>query len=217
MCRKDFEAIRLEDRPAYVVPVELRNTLPSPDPLDLPSDPSDSEDDECPEEPLTDDEWFATEEFRRCDFRSFVCDSPGCGKAFKHKSDFERHELIHRKLKHFACTNCSKRFTRKQDLKRHLAVHSTDKPFVCEVEGCGKRFTLRNNLSRHTKIHAGVRFACAECGKTFTQKTDLNRHANLHTNTRPFVCSECGQAFRQKAHMVAHSQRKHRDASICVQ
>ena len=58
------------------------------------------------------------------DERSFVCDTDGCGKAYKRENALKRHQLTHI-----------------ETLEEH--------PFVCNTEGCGKAYKHNHTLKKH--------------------------------------------------------------------
>ena len=78
--------------------------------------------------------------------RTFNCET--CGKAFKKRSDKNRHMQIHEDIK-FPCKMCNKSFSRKDNLAAHIsAVHDKDK---ISCPKCGIKFSKKSNLSRHKK------------------------------------------------------------------
>ena len=79
--------------------------------------------------------------------RPFVCQHPGCERAFV-----------------LACT-----------LKRHQrSVHDNRRPYACPVEGCGKAFKRRDALAPHLWIHKAPEFA--DQPATASAKPRLVRH-----------------------------------------
>ncbi|XP_069611382.1 zinc finger protein OZF-like [Ranitomeya imitator] len=137
--------------------------------------------------------------------KPFSCSE--CGKCFKKKSDYFRHQKTHTGEKPFSCFECGKCFTQKSDLVRHQRSHSAGKPFLCSQ--CGKCFKEKSHLRNHKKTHTGEKpFECSECGKCFIEKSHLLRHQRSHTGEKPFSCSECGKYFTEKSSLVTH-QRIH--------
>ncbi|XP_063814010.1 oocyte zinc finger protein XlCOF7.1-like [Pseudophryne corroboree] len=136
---------------------------------------------------------------------NFACSE--CGKCYRRKTTFLRHQRTHTGEKPFPCSECGKCFTQKSDLAAHQISHNVNKPFPCSE--CGKHFPSKSNLSRHQRSHTGEKpFPCSECGKYFTQKSDLHRHQVIHTGLKPFLCSECGKCFPCKSNFIRH-QRSH--------
>ena len=80
--------------------------------------------------------------------KAYVCSYPGCGKAFFHVHNLQRHQ----KAKHegIAC----------KLVWRYRSRFSTDKTYVCPYPGCGKTFFHVQNLDRHQRDKHGV-----ICGK----------------------------------------------------
>ena len=78
--------------------------------------------------------------------RTFNCET--CQKAYKTRSDKNRHMKIHEATK-FPCTICNKSFSRKDNLAAHISmVHDKDQ-IACHK--CGTKFSKKSNLSRHEK------------------------------------------------------------------
>jgi hypothetical protein len=57
--------------------------------------------------------------------RPYVCQSPGCGKAFYEAST----------------------------LKSHDVVHTGARNYICSVDGCGRTFTQSGQLAKHRRLH----------------------------------------------------------------
>lgn len=86
--------------------------------------------------------------------RTFTCEYPGCGQAFRTKFSCKRHSLTHTKEKPHTCEECGKKFSLMQHLKEHSYRHSKQKPYVCGVRGCSQSFRHASELSLHRRTHA---------------------------------------------------------------
>nr|XP_054593005.1 zinc finger protein 112 [Nothobranchius furzeri] len=150
------------------------------------------------------------------ELKSFSCGD--CGKIFRRKSTFNRHQRVHTGQKPFACELCGKRFTEKSTLNTHMRIHTGQKPFACEL--CGNRFTRKSNLNTHMRVHTGQKpFICELCEKSFKHKSNLNSHMRVHTGQKPFVCELCGKRFTEKStlndHVRVHTGHKPFVCELC--
>ncbi|XP_035989397.1 zinc finger protein 239-like [Fundulus heteroclitus] len=128
-----------------------------------------------------------------------------CGKVFKKKHHFNRHQRIHSGVRPYACTICGRGFTQSGHLKNHIRTHTGERPFSCET--CGKSFSQVVSLNVHMRIHTGERpYSCEICGKSFTVITNLNFHRGTHADERPFPCETCGKGFSNYTSLKAHSR-----------
>ncbi|XP_077111862.1 uncharacterized protein LOC143767413 [Ranitomeya variabilis] len=108
----------------------------------------------------------------------------------QNNSDREK-ERAHSRKKPFSCPECGKYFKKKSDFFKHQRIHTGEKPYSCSE--CGKSFAQKTHLVRHKKHHSGERpFLCSECGKCFVDKSELVTHQKRHKGEKPFSCSECG-------------------------
>jgi len=115
--------------------------------------------------------------------KRFVCQVPGCAKAFVQNFLLTRHMLVHTKEKNFKCQKCGNGFGNQARLQQHMDRHEGVKRAQCEV--CEKRFFDNYKLKVHMRIHTGERpYQCVLCDKTFVQKNDFQRHMKkLHPGT----------------------------------
>ncbi|MEQ2303856.1 hypothetical protein AMECASPLE_021107 [Ameca splendens] len=140
--------------------------------------------------------------------KSVKCDV--CGKVFKKKHHFNRHQRIHSGVRPYTCTICGKGFTQSGHLKNHIRTHTGERPFSCDT--CGKSFSQVVSLNVHMRIHTGERpYSCEICGKSFTVITNLNFHRGTHADERPFPCETCGKGFSNYTNLKAHRRIHTRD------
>lgn len=76
--------------------------------------------------------------------RPYVCDFPGCEKAFADRSNLRSHTMIHKtKGKRYLCPMCDRAFAQKRYLHKHMAE-------VCKVPGC----ELQNSMAASSTQNA---------------------------------------------------------------
>ncbi|PAV89287.1 hypothetical protein WR25_05705 [Diploscapter pachys] len=152
------------------------------------------------------------------EFRSFVCDEQGCGRAFKLQSKLNEHKkFVHSNVRLFICDvqGCGKGFKTRSELNQHKKLtHSALRSFICHVQGCGRAFKLQSKLNKHKKsVHSNVRlFICdvQGCGKGFKTRSELNQHKkNVHSNARLFICDVqgCGKGFKTRSDLNKHKKK----------
>lgn len=84
------------------------------------------------------------------DDRTFVCEYPGCGAAFKTARCLRGHrDDIHKQKRAYVCTICGETCQRTSNLRDHMLFHLKEKPFVCTYFMCGDMFSRKQNLERH--------------------------------------------------------------------
>ena len=116
--------------------------------------------------------------------KRYLCEIPGCGKAFYQKTHLEI----------------------------HTRAHTGIKPFLCKEPTCGQRFSQLGNLKTHERRHTGERpYHCDICGKTFAQHGNVRAHKIVHTEAKPFVCrlDECNKQFTQLGNLKSHQNKFH--------
>ena len=116
--------------------------------------------------------------------KRYLCDIPGCGKAFYQKTHLEI----------------------------HTRAHTGVKPFLCKERTCGQRFSQLGNLKTHERRHTGERpYRCDICGKTFAQHGNVRAHKIVHTAAKPFTCKldNCNKQFTQLGNLKSHQNKFH--------
>ena len=116
--------------------------------------------------------------------KRYLCEVPGCGKAFYQKTHLEI----------------------------HTRAHTGVKPFLCKEPTCGQRFSQLGNLKTHERRHTGERpYHCDICGKTFAQHGNVRAHKIVHTAAKPFTCKldDCNKQFTQLGNLKSHQNKFH--------
>ena len=83
----------------------------------------------------------------------YQCKYPGCRSIFTSKFSFNRHQMIHQKMKSFNCKLCGKGFYFIQQLNEHSYTHTKKRPYICGVNNCEKCFRHASELSIHRRSH----------------------------------------------------------------
>ncbi|XP_041849403.1 zinc finger and SCAN domain-containing protein 2-like isoform X6 [Melanotaenia boesemani] len=123
-----------------------------------------------------------------------------CGKAFKNKSQLNKHHSLHTGEKPYLCI---KSFHQSSKFTVHMRAHAGEEPFSCKT--CGKRFSLHENLTAHMRCHTQERRCCCEmCGKCFSRKCNLTKHMRIHTGEKPYCCKICSKSFSQNSNLTVH-------------
>ncbi|XP_039598836.1 zinc finger protein 660-like, partial [Polypterus senegalus] len=137
--------------------------------------------------------------------QEFLHPIQGCGETFDNQSDCKDHELVHRALSPYSCSEFVKRFLHNSSFQAQISIHTGEKTHCCSE--CGKRFSDSYNLQRHTRIHTGERpYGCPECGKRFYYSSHLQNHIRIHTGEKPYCCSECGKRFSEFSSLHRHAR-----------
>lgn len=101
----------------------------------------------------------------------YVCDFPGCTKAFAITGALTIHKRTHSGKKPFKCTYCERQvlavspfhfamskkvdssFSESSNLSKHIRTHTGDRPYACSHLGCEKRFARPDQVARHMNVH----------------------------------------------------------------
>ncbi|EDO41759.1 predicted protein [Nematostella vectensis] len=144
-----------------------------------------------------------------------------CGKQFNKNWRLVEHIRTHTGERPFVCESpgCDKAFYRAFHLKRHQLSHSHDaKKLVCSFPGCGVAFSLKQNLTRHERRSHDQPFKCdvEGCSASFKKKQQLRIHNNTHANKLPFSCESpgCDESFPTTQKLLRH-MKKHKKGHVC--
>lgn len=150
-----------------------------------------------------------------------------CGKSFRQKSAFVKHEK--RCLeKIIVCSDCGLGFSDRSNLISHQRTHSGEKPYACKqcgsASGGGQPLSTTRGLTQRRNLmcvmYVGTALAriqlsqedalwekpyvCGVCGQGFSLKSHLRRHQNIHSGEKPIVCRDCGRGFSQHSNLIRH-------------
>ncbi|XP_076449679.1 uncharacterized protein LOC143286040 [Babylonia areolata] len=145
---------------------------------------------------------------KHSDDHPYACHWPGCRKAFKTKSDCNKHYKRHSGVKDYECSLCGKKFFSSTQLKKHAPTHSDVRNFECGE--CLKKFKTLRALKGHLLTHLTVKpFRCDVCYKTFGTQFNLDMHKRVHEGGRPYQCPICVHGSREMEHLMAHVGSEH--------
>lgn len=113
--------------------------------------------------------------------RSYYCTFPGCGKAFRFKSEISRHSVVHLSDRSYPCDRpgCKKAFKRFDALETHIKTHAKNKRFSCDYEDCNQKFASKAGLKYHLLKHRNeLPYKCtfSSCEKSFLTAACLAKH-----------------------------------------
>lgn len=116
--------------------------------------------------------------------RPYVCNFPGCPKAFAVRGKLKQHLVSHGNERNYTCEHegCGQKFKHLAALRTHTLLHTGQTPFVCPREGCGKAFAQAGNLKTHIMGHDGDKpFVCPDlhCEMAFTHASRCRLHYDL--------------------------------------
>lgn len=76
-----------------------------------------------------------------------------CGKHLSTRNNARSHiEMVHLKIRNYACGICEKLFYLKKDLDDHTRLHTAETPYQCVI--CSKKFRTNSMLHEHRKYVA---------------------------------------------------------------
>lgn len=150
--------------------------------------------------------------------RPFICDYPGCGKAFKLLQYLTGHQHSHlgleekAKLKRatnlFICSYCGKTLTTKINHDHHIRIHTNEKPFKCKI--CSKAFIRQLTLKVHMRVHTDEKpYRCTICLQNFKQGSHLQAHYLTHDTDKKFSCTICDFSTKYKYNLEGHMRNVH--------
>lgn len=141
--------------------------------------------------------------------KTYICTAPECGKAFRYKSEFNRHSVIHDKERPYSChvQGCQKTFKRVDALRTHMWSHDPTNPngglpYSCKRPGCYKKFTSKSAFKYHELKHLNAcAFKCefVGCDKSFQQAWQLKKHQNICNFNSNYLTSPEIQELSQRA------------------
>ncbi|CAL8123423.1 unnamed protein product [Orchesella dallaii] len=125
--------------------------------------------------------------------RPFQCKNEKCDKAYKTRSELNRHLVVHSGEKKHICVVCKKRFLRKQYLKTHvLRHHETGLTMMASPNTSSLQRSLMSAARSEFSNHAEpLTWRCNLCLKIFIHVDDLAKHVrSYHEKKRQFMAQE---------------------------
>lgn len=125
------------------------------------------------------------------------CTYPNCKKFFRSQFSCKRHQLVHTRVKKFACNQCEATFSFAQHLREHNYRHLNIKPYTCGVEGCKETFRHSSELSLHRRIHPEYRLRKYHYIETFEDTKKLRKKYKRKSKPSLEVESDANLELRQ--------------------
>ncbi|CRK99337.1 CLUMA_CG012631, isoform A [Clunio marinus] len=121
--------------------------------------------------------------------RDHICEK--CGKGFGSINMLNSHMKSHGEKSHI-CDFCGKGFVVSESMRKHIdIVHYKIKRFACTV--CNKQFSSNSKLAEHKLEHEGIRFPCFApgCATTHTRKDASIYHLKTVHKLSQEVFKDC--------------------------
>ncbi|XP_031630017.1 zinc finger protein 761-like [Contarinia nasturtii] len=134
-----------------------------------------------------------------------------CEKQLASRNSARSHiEMIHLKVKNYACEKCGKEFYLKKDYIDHKRLHTAETPYECAI--CERKFRTASMLNEHRKSHSNNRpYGCPYCAATFKRAYVLKNHIKQHIGIKGFPCTveHCKKEYRTQWELNSHHRLKH--------
>lgn len=140
-----------------------------------------------------------------------------CGKLFNNQSSLRQHESFHRPARPFSCEHdkCEKAYKTRSELNRHLVVHSGEKKHFCKL--CGKRFLRKQYLKTHLLRHheTGITMVTPTTGQDGSgagdYKGEMSAPSVFVSQAEPLTwrCRLCFKIFVNNEDLSKHMRSYH--------
>jgi len=159
----------------------------------------------------------------------FLCRYRGCGKIFKKRKGWLKHDRTHDKIKK-TCEICGIAVSKlREHIKRtheegdggrnwerqrkYSEDRADDGTYICRVEDCRRVFATKKCYLKHAYlIHEGgnekrrQKKICDICGASISAN-GMNQHVrsvHTHKDERNFHCEHCGKKFKHRTELTSH-------------